>query len=266
MAAVPSDAVRIDSPSNPRVKGLVRLRSRRAREAEGRFLVEGAREVRRALDAGVTVETLYLCPDLGASPEDWADAGVPFVELSASAFGKAAYGRDGVLAVARCFPVDLGRIPWDRPGLFLLVADGIEKPGNLGAMLRTAAAAGAAGVVVADPTVDVFNPNVVRASTGALFGLAVGVATGAEVIERLRREGVRIFAAVTEGGDPPWDRDLTGRAAFVVGREDRGLSADWVAAADGVVTLPLTGNVDSLNAAVAAAVLLYEAVRQRSAL
>lgn len=265
MGPVPSTAVRIDSPSNPRVKALARLRDRRHREREGRFLVEGAREVRRAVAAGVVVEALYLAPDLGVDPGAWEQLGAPVVELGAAAFEKAAYGRDGVLAVARTFPTDLERIPWDTPDLFLLVADGVEKPGNLGAMLRTAAGAGADGVIVADPAVDVFNPNVVRASVGALFSTPVAVAAADQVRAWLHRRRVSILAAVTTGGVAPWDTDLTGPVALVVGREDRGLSAPWIEAADRLLTLPVAaGAVDSLNASVAAAVLLYEAVRQRS--
>ena len=257
-------ARRIDSPSNPRVKALARLRDRRHRRTEERFLVEGSREVRRALDAGIDVETLYLCAELGADTAAWEGSGLEVVELSLRAFEKVAYGRDGVLAVARTFPTDFGRIPWDRPGVLLLVAEGIEKPGNLGAMLRTAAGAGADGVIVADPTVDVFNPNVVRASTGALFALPVAVGSSEEVRSRLREASVATLVAVTTRGRAPWQIDLTGRVAIIVGPEDRGLSDAWIDAADDRVTIPLTNAVDSLNASVAAAVLLYEAVRQRS--
>ncbi len=262
--SVLSVPVRIDSPSNPRIKALARLRSRRHRDATGRFLVEGAREVRRALAAGVDVDTLYLAPDLGADPREWSGADVPVVELGPAAFDKVAYGRDGVLAVARCFATELGRIPWDRPDLLVLVVEGIEKPGNLGAMLRTAAAAGAHGVVVADPTVDVFNPNVVRASTGAVFTVPLAVTSSEAAIDRLQDAQVPTVAAVVTGGIPPWDADLAGRVAIVVGREDTGLSPRWVDAADGLLTLPVAGGVDSLNASVAAAVLLYEGVRQRT--
>ncbi len=256
--------VRIDSPSNPRVKALVRLRTRRRRDREGRFLIEGAREVRRALDAGVDVEALYLCPDLGSEPERWDDADVEVVELGSAAFEKIAYGRDGVLAVARTFPTGLDRIPWDRPRCSILVAVGVEKPGNLGAMLRTAAGAGVDGVVVADPVVDVFNPNVVRASTGALFAVPVAVADADAVRSRLRSAPLTLLAAVTDGGRAPWEIDLSEGTAIVIGPEDRGLSPAWTAAADQLTTIPLAGTVDSLNASVAAAVLLFELVRQRS--
>jgi TrmH family RNA methyltransferase len=168
-----------------------------------------------------------------------------------------------LLAVARRFDTGLSRL---RPGSdpLLLVAESIEKPGNLGTMLRTAEAAGADAVVAADPTTDPFNPNVVRASLGTLFRVPLAVAGSEETLAWLRDHGIRSYAATPEGAVPLWEADLTGAVALVVGSEQYGLSEAWMDAADGRVVIPMPGSVDSLNAAMAAGILLFEAVRQRA--
>jgi RNA methyltransferase, TrmH family len=165
--------------------------------------------------------------------------------------------------VAMRFSTGLDRIPLTGAPL-LLVAESIEKPGNLGTMLRTAEAAGAAGVIVADPTTDPFNPNVVRASLGTLFTVPLAVADSAAVVAHLRRHGVRILAATPAGAVAHHAADLTGAVAIVIGSEQYGLTDTWLDAADQRVVIPMPGSVDSLNAAMAAGVLLFEAVRQRS--
>ena len=174
----------ITSPTNPRIKGLVRLRTRRERDREGRFLIEGYRELSRALDGAVALDELFVCPTLflGANETTLvtrAEAtGTTIVTASEEAFRKASY-RDrpeGLLAVARQFPTTLDRLDLGGRPPLVLVAESIEKPGNLGTMLRTADAAGASGVIVADPATDPFNPNVVRASLGTLFHVPLAVA------------------------------------------------------------------------------------------
>ncbi|HKE76288.1 MAG TPA: RNA methyltransferase [Acidimicrobiales bacterium] len=259
----------ITSTSNPRVQAVVRLRKRRGREAAGLFLVEGRREVERAVAAGVGIEALYMCPELGGTAPEAGAAADP-TEVSAAVFAKLSYreGPDGVLAVARAFPTDLGRLAPPADALVLVVA-GLEKPGNLGAVVRSAAAAGAYAVVAADPVTDVFNPNTVRASQGALFSLPVAVGEAAEVRTWLDRHHVPAYAAGPKGSSlAPWDLPLAAAAALVVGAEDRGLDDAWFDHAAAPVSIPMPGarqGVDSLNAASAAAVLLFEAVRQRAA-
>jgi TrmH family RNA methyltransferase len=188
------------------------------------------------------------------------------VEAAAEPFRKAAYRShpDGLLAVARSFPTGLDRIPrrGRRGPPLLLVVEAIEKPGNLGTMLRTADGAGADAVIVADPATDVFNPNVVRSSQGALFLIPVAVGSTAAVRAALGERGVTAFAASPAAAHDVWDADLTGPTAIVVGSEHAGLSPAWDGGTVGV-RLPMAGASDSLNAAAAAAVLLYEAVRQR---
>jgi TrmH family RNA methyltransferase len=259
----------ITSRSNPRIKSLVRLRNRRERDRTGHFVIEGFRELRRAVEAGLELETVYSCPSLylgenePALVESAAGLGAEVIEVSPGPFEKASY-RDrpeGVMAVARQFDTSLARLRLaDSP--LVLVAEAIEKPGNLGSMLRTAEAAGADAVIVADPTTDPFNPNVVRASLGTLFTVDLAVATTIETIEFLRQARIEILAASPDARTSLFDAHLRGPVALVVGSEQLGLSAEWTEAGTGV-SIPMPGSMDSLNAATAAGVLLFEAVRQR---
>jgi TrmH family RNA methyltransferase len=239
----------ISSVDNPRVKEVVRLRSSRERRRRGLFLAEGPREVERARAAGLKVVATYFAPAL----IEWPGG----EEVSERVLAKMAYRAEpeGVLAVVEA-PVR--ELP--RGGSLYLVAVGIEKPGNLGAMARTAEAAGADALVVAEAQADAWNPNAIRASTGAVFTLPVVEAS----LDEVKSLGVRVAAAVVGAGTAYTDADLAGPTALVVGAEDEGLDARWRDAADLAVSIPLRGTAaDSLNAATAAAVLLFEAVRQR---
>lgn len=254
----------IASPGNERVKDLVKLRTRRRRDQTGTFLVEGRREVSRARHGGVQLLAAFVGPEV--SPDDPLLGelnGIEVTRLSAAAFAKAAYRADagGVVAVARTFPTVLDRIVPGTPP-FLLVVEAVEKPGNLGAMLRTAAAAGVDGVMVADPATDLFNPNVVRASLGALFSVPVAVAATPEIIAWLAGHAITVVATSPGAETSLYDLDLTGSIAIAVGSEAAGLSPPWLEAGTGA-RLPLASYVDSLNAATAAAVCLFEVVRQR---
>lgn len=262
----------ITSLQNEQVKELVRLRDRRHRDRTGRFLIEGFREITRAADAKTALDTLYVCRDLflGANEDSLissiAGTGVEVVELSEAPFRKASY-RDrpeGLLAVAAQFDTSLTRLSLS-PDPLLLVAESIEKPGNLGTMLRTADATGVDAMVVADPTTDPFNPNVVRASTGTLFTTRLAVDTTAAVLEWLESNGVSIVATTPDTDLLLWDADLTGPIAIVVGAEQYGLSDAWLERADIRLRIPMAGTADSLNAAMAAGVTLFEALRQRRA-
>jgi TrmH family RNA methyltransferase len=261
----------ITSPTNPRIKSLVRLRTRRERDRSGSFLIEGYRELARALDAGVEIETLYVCPGhfLGTNEpvliERAESAGAAIIEVAPDPFAKASY-RDrpeGLLAVARQFPTGLDGIDLTGNPL-LLVAESIEKPGNLGTMLRTADAAAVRGMVVSDPTTDPFNPNVVRASLGTLFTVPLAISDTRAAIASLRAAGVAIVATTPDATTPHFDADLTGPTALVVGSEQYGLTDAWLDAADVMIVIPMPGSVDSLNAAMAAGIVLFEALRQRA--
>ena len=258
----------ITSTANPRIKSLARLSDRSGRNATGRFPVEGARMVTRLIDAGWEIDEVVFAPVLATRDaydvaQRSAESGNAVLEVGDAAFRKIAYRQhpDGILAVARRRSENLSDLTLGTDPL-ILVAEGIEKPGNLGAMLRSADGVGATAVIAADPATDVTNPNVVRASQGSLFTVPVAVADAATTRRHLTDAGVRLIAAHPTATAPPWEVDLTGPIGLVVGSEHEGLSAAW----DGVdqVAIPMRGAADSLNASTAAAVLLYEALRQRT--
>ncbi len=253
----------ITSPANPLVKATAALHRRSERERTGLFLVEGISEITRALRAGVKLDRVLIeeGADLAASTIDLWEEQAEVTVLAPAAFERIAYGRDGVAAVAVRPSFDLESISPSHPAL-ILVVERVEKPGNLGAMLRTADATGAA-LLVADAATDLTNPNVVRASLGSLFTVPVAQATSVEVRSWLANRRVAVAAATVADGVPPWRIDLTGPVALVVGAEHTGLSSPWLETAAELVQIPMVGTVDSLNASTAAGVLLYEAVRQR---
>jgi len=259
----------ITSLTNARVKAAVRLRDRRERESTGLTLVDGARELVRALDAGVRVRSAFIAPDLLRTPEavDVADRlrhRPGTVEASQAVLAKVAFGdrSDGVVAIVEVPSPGLDdlRLP-DNP--LLVAVEGVEKPGNLGAVLRTADAAGADAVIAADPLTDLFNPNAIRASLGTIFTVPVVQATSVDVAAWLARRGIRPVAAIVGAARTHTDADLTGPLAIVLGSEAGGLGPTWRTADVEGVSIPMAGVADSLNVSIATAVLLFEAVRQR---
>ena len=259
----------ITSPANPRIKQLVALRRRRARDESGVTLVEGRAEIELALDAGVRPRSLYYCPVLqDRDRTDLADraraVGADVVLVSRPVFEKVSYreGPDGWLAVVPAVDTSLAHLAVGPQPLVLACA-GLEKPGNLGAILRTADAAGVAAVIAADPVADWGNPNVVRASKGTVFTVPVASATSAEVLAWIAAHGLQIVAATPDATRLVTETDLTGPTVLAVGAEHAGLPADWLKRADVRVRIPMLGRADSLNVSASAAVLAYEAVRQR---
>ena len=344
---------RITSLQNPRLKQLVKLRDRRPRDEAGLFLIEGYREMKRALEAGVKPVEFYSGPDWFLGENEPAlitavqQAGAQMFELSKEAFAKVSYRDrpDGLLGVApqwkrtlsdldlsrlnkpylenerppgswtrtpsddRCksllagdfvaeprpapaareaaplpchptlhpsftkhaeggpgspTPATTGQSPPGHADPFLLVVEAIEKPGNLGTILRSADAAGVGAVIVCDPVTDIFNPNVVRSSTGVLFSMPVVVAGSAEVRSWLRARGIRAIATTPAAPALYTDSDLRGPIAIIMGSEQYGLSEFWLKESDLLVRIPMAGHADSLNVAMAAIITLFEAVRQRS--
>ena len=261
---------RISSLQNPRIKQLVKLRDRRPRDEAGVFLVEGYREVRRALEKKVAVSEVYFSPDwfLGENEPallaQAAAAGAQLFELSKEAFAKVAYRErpDGLLAVAPQWKRALEDLALKAAPL-LLVVEAIEKPGNLGTILRSADAAGCDAVIVCDPVTDIFNPNVVRASTGVLFSVPLVVEESARVLAWLREKKIRTIATTPTAEKIYSAADLRGPLAIVMGSEQYGLSEFWLQNADLPVRIPMAGQADSLNVAMATIITLFEAVRQR---
>jgi TrmH family RNA methyltransferase len=275
---------KIISLQNPRLKQLVKLRDRRPRDEAGLFLIEGYRELKRALAAGVKPGELYCSPGwfLGENEPALIDgaqhAGAQVFELSKEAFAKVSYRDrpDGLLAVAPQWhrtlaDLDIAGLAEAGPGTatpaakppLLLVVEAIEKPGNLGTILRSADAAGVEAIIVCDPVTDIFNPNVVRSSTGVLFSMPVVVAGNAEVRTWLRAHGIRAVATTPAAPALYTGSDLRGPLAIIMGSEQYGLSEFWLKESDLLVRIPMAGQADSLNVAMAAIITLFEAVRQR---
>ncbi len=251
---------------------MVRLRERSFRERQGRMLIEGYRELCRALDGGHRVLTVFFCPAMfqgGNEPallQRCREQGAELLECSPPVFEKISY-RDrpeGLLATAPPAGRELDTLP-DSGNALVLIAENIEKPGNLGSMLRTADAAGATAVIVCDPCTDINNPNVVRSSIGLLFTLPVAVAEQAAVYRWLCRRGFRVLAATPHAAIAYDCIDMTGKTALLLGSEQYGLSDFWLQHVHQCARIPMAGCADSLNVAAAAAILLFEAVRQRRA-
>ena len=261
----------ITSQQNDRVKRIVKLQRKASfRRAEGLTVIEGAREVSRAIENGWQPAELWFPSNCVAAQnffqtlERKNEPPCNGFQCSETVFEKITYrdNPDGVLAVGPLVGKTLAELQLpDNP--LILVAEGVEKPGNLGALLRTADGAGADAVIVADPATDLNNPNVIRNSIGTLFYLPIAEASSVDTITFLKEKGIRILSAVPDADVVYTDTDLTGPLAIVVGAEDQGLSNGWKNEADLNVKIPMLGKNDSLNVSVSAAILLFEAVRQK---
>jgi len=261
----------ITSLDNPRIKAALRLREGRQRRKQGRFLIDGLREIQRALLAKVNLVEVYFCEEMcrqsqrGVLDAMWEGVSSEPIEVSPAVFEKLAFGNraEGIVAVAETpeWRLDALKLP-ETPLVAVIV--GIEKPGNVGAVLRSADAAGIDAVIVVDGGTDLFNPNTIRASLGTLFTLSVCEATTEESLAWLRRRGLAILAARVDGASPYTVVDYRLPTAIVLGSEAKGLDASWSGEDVTGVALPMRGVADSLNISATAAVLFYEALRQRS--
>ena len=261
----------VTSPSNPKLKRLLALQEKSSlRRSEGLFVVEGRRETENLLEAGFVPETLFICRELFPLPEfllekaAGANPDLLVVELPKALYAKAAYreSTEGVIAEVRCRDLSLEDLHLSENPL-IVVLEAVEKPGNLGAVLRSADAAGADAVVICDPLTDLFNPNLIRASLGAAFTVPCVACTSGEAIAWLKRRGIRILTAQLQDSSLYYDVPMTGGTAIVMGTESTGLTDEWRRAADAHIRIPMLGTLDSLNVSVSAAILLFEAVRQR---
>jgi RNA methyltransferase, TrmH family len=272
MAAMDADrrAPDLTSTANPTVKTVARLRDRRERNRTGRTIVDGAREVRRALEAGATVEEAFVCTpllqgeDARAALDGLEARSVPVLTTNQKVFEKLAFGdrAEGMLAIVRVPSTALDDLDLPSEPL-VVVLEAVEKPGNLGAVLRSVDGAGADALIVATGRTDLFNPNVIRASAGTVFSVPLAAAEADDVITWLRGRGIRIVAARIGAPVAYTAADLHGPLAIALGSETDGLTAIWDGDGIEAVSLPMHGIADSLNVSVTAAVLLYEARRQR---
>ncbi|OGX40898.1 MAG: hypothetical protein A3G91_00780 [Omnitrophica WOR_2 bacterium RIFCSPLOWO2_12_FULL_50_9] len=272
---------RITSLTNPKIKKAVRLRASKERQAQGVTIVEGDKEISRALEGKVFFQEVYVCTELFAGTGEACLAGreaasrrllldrlaasqISIYETTKAVFSKIAYGdrQEGILAVCKTPRYSLADMRFKGIPL-LVVVEGVEKPGNLGAILRTCDGAGVNGMIVCDPKTDLYNPNVIRASLGTIFSVPTIVSSSAEAFDFLKSKGVMVCAASPQAQDVYTRVSLKGPLAVVVGSEDEGLSDFWMKNYDLQVKIPMRGCADSLNVSASAAILIYEAIRQR---
>ena len=277
----------VTSAQNPKIKDLLALQEKsRLRRERGLFAVEGQRELGHCLNAGYIPETLFICGEVIANNLAAANAAniegkdgleaiveraetlnpkLLLVQLPAFLYEKVAYrgSTEGVIGVMRSRELSLSDLAVNENPL-IVVLEGVEKPGNLGAVLRSADAAGADAVLLCDPLTDLYNPNLIRSSIGAVFTVPVVCCTSADAIAWLKERSIRIYTAQLQDSSLYYDCPMTGGTAIAIGTEATGLSEEWREAADAHIRIPMEGKLDSLNASVSAAILLYEAVRQRN--
>ncbi len=260
---------RITSLQNNRIKNIHKLSTKaRERKEQGLFLIEGARELSLALIGNYLLDSVYICPEL-FEKTDYPEIihAIPstiLYEVSASVFQKIAYreGSDGILALAKPKANTLENLNVP-PNPFFIVLEAVEKPGNLGAILRTADAAKVNGMIVCDPLVDIYNPNVVRSSVGCLFTVPMAVCTNEEAHAFFKRNHIQTFAAELTAAQRYQDMDYTSPSAIIMGTEADGLTDFWIRQADKRIKIPMRGAIDSLNVSVSTAIITFEAMRQR---
>lgn len=279
----------ISSLQNPKVRNTLRLHKPRERKKQGLFLVEGKREAARLLLAGYEVQKVFICQEILEAYEDGAEprsnqadlpddfslnifmdllvkqSGQPEIDyVTRQVYAHMAYRKDseGIICWAVPGKLSLDRITLSHDPL-VLVIDAVEKPGNLGAILRTVDAAGIDALIISDPRTDIYNPNVVRSSLGALFTLQIGIGSIEEVIGWLKDNKLNIFCTALTASVPYTEVDFRRPSAIVMGTESAGLSREWLGQSDQNIIIPMHGTVDSMNVSVSAGIVLFEAIRQR---
>ena len=257
----------ITSSQNPKIKLLLQLQQKSSeRRKAGLFVVEGRRELMHCLETGFDIACVFWCPAVavGTEPLPVLPDGVRVFEVSKAVYEKVAYrgSTEGIIAEVRTRQLSLTdlRLP-EQP--LVVVLERVEKPGNLGAVLRSADAAGVDAVIVCDPLTDLYNPNLIRSSVGAFFSVPCVACTSEACIGFLKQRGIQILTAQLQDSHLYYDTDMRRATAIVMGTEATGLTSQWREAADAHIRIPMLGRIDSLNVSVSAAVLMYEAVRQR---
>lgn len=268
----------ITSPQNPKVKRLVALQQKSAeRRKSGTFVVEGQRELMHCIVAGMKVLSVFFCPQLMSDDNNAGSekvsldtiaqletSGTIAFEITPEVYEKVAYrsGTEGVIAEIEMPESGLETLRLGEAPL-IVVLESVEKPGNLGAVLRSADAAGVDAVIVCDPRSDLFNPNVIRSSIGAIFSVQCVACTTEQCVEFLKGHGIQILTAQLQDSSLYYDTDMRRPTAIVMGTESTGLTPVWRDAADAHIRIPMLGRLDSLNVSVSAAILMFEAIRQR---
>ncbi len=261
----------ITSSQNPLIKQIVLLQEKsRERRKTGLFIIEGLREISLALKGNYHFKTIVFCSEI-ISEEDISTLkksigdDIEFIEITSEIYRKIAYrsSTEGVLAIAKSKDLDISNLKPETGNLLILVTEAPEKPGNIGALLRTADAAKVDAVLIANPKTDLYNPNIIRSSIGCLFTNTVATGTTSEIISFLKKNNINIYAAELQGSVPYHTIDFRKPAAIVVGTEATGLSTEWMQNSTQNIIIPMGGEIDSLNVSVAAGILIFEAKRQR---
>ena len=258
----------ISSIQNPYIKDLLKLQDKsRERKKKGLFLVEGQREISLVVGGGYEIETILFVPNMFSNEnlDKLLKHTTNCIEITKEIYQKIAYRdtTEGVVAVVKSKAFNLKAIQFNTTTPLVLVLEGIEKPGNIGAMLRTADAANVDAVFIANPKTDLFNPNIVRSSVGCLFTNQIGIGTSEEVIDFLEQHKINIYSATLQNSNEYHKNDYTKPTALVVGTEATGLTQVWRDKATQNINIPMQGQIDSMNVSVAAAILTFEAKRQR---
>jgi TrmH family RNA methyltransferase len=259
----------INSSSNPAIKELIRLRKAGERREKNMILVDGRREIELGLQAGLKITDIFYCPDLDQSAGDLGSlsgrTGLKISEVSEAVFRKICYKEnpDGFLAVAQRPQTALPRLKTSSGDLLVVILEKVEKPGNLGAIIRSAYAAGVDHIIINEAQTDIYNPNVIRASEGYIFKLPPMEASSDDTIRWLEDNKIRSYGAATSAKKEYVEADLRGRCAIVLGSEADGLSKKWLKSADELIRIPMRGDIDSLNVSVSAAIIIFESLRQR---
>ena len=259
----------ITSAQNQKIKALLELQEKsKERRKKGLFVVEGRRELLHCIEAGYEPFAVFFCPEIISEADfnEIADrCSCNFFELPQHLYDKVAYrgGTEGVIAELHCKDMSLESLNLKENPL-IVVLESVEKPGNLGAVLRSADASGVDAVIVCDPLTDMYNPNLIRSSIGAIFTVPTATASSEDTIKWLNEKGIKIYTAQLQDSEWYYDTDMRGGTAIVMGTEATGLTDAWRKAADAHIKIPMLGKLDSLNVSVSAAILMFEAVRQRN--
>lgn len=257
----------ITSHQNPKIKNIITLEKARERKRQNLFVIEGVKELSLAAEGKYKINSVFFCPEIISAETVRTiikDENL-LIPVQQSVFEKIAYrdGTGGVIAVAELKVHTLKNIQL-RKNPLLLILEAVEKPGNLGAILRTADAANVDAVIICDPHTDFYNPNVIRSSVGCIFTTQIASATSEETIQWLKKNTIPIFATYLQASKPYYEIDFTNPSAIIMGTESTGLSPVWIQHADATIIIPMQGKIDSMNVSSAAAVVIFEANRQRS--
>lgn len=259
----------ITSTQNSLIKNILKLQEKaRERKKQELFVIEGKREISLAVAANYTINTLLFCEDLinENELESFINDDVTIIKISKEVYEKIAYrsSTEGVVAVAKTKDFSLNEISFKNKNPLILIAESIEKPGNIGALLRTADAANLDAVIIANPKSDLYNPNIIRSSVGCIFTNKIALGSSEEIIDFLEKNNINFYAATLQNSNEYHQIDYTKSSAIVVGTEATGLTKIWREKASQNINIPMQGKIDSMNVSVSAAIIVFEAKRQRN--